>query len=308
MRLVRYLNPDRDKLPATSVAVGNFDGLHRGHQALIDAAREGAGKLAPGMMCFEPLPATFFNPDEPQPRLLNVRDRIRLARDFGMELMFMLRFDAEFARQSPERFVREVLVRGARAERVVVGRDFRFGSRAAGDVAMLEKLGQRYGYTVERVDAVADGDERISSTRIRTALFEGKLDEAERLLGRSYRISGRVLRGRRLGRDLGFPTVNIRPPDPPALSGILAARVSGDGLESHPGVASLGRRPVLGGTDWVLEVHLFDYDGDLYGKHLEVEFVEFIRKEAHFDDLEAMTEQMKKDAEKAQTILMRGDD
>lgn len=303
MRLIRHFNPDRDRLPATSVAVGNFDGLHRGHQALISAARDGAGKLAPALMCFEPLPATFFKPDDPQPRLLSVRDKIRLLQDFGLDVMFMLRFDAQFARQSPERFVRDVLVKCARAERVVVGADFRFGSRAAGDVAMLEKLGGRYGFSVERVEAVTDGEERISSTRVRTALFEGDLREAERLLGRPYRISGRVLRGRSLGRDLGFPTANIRPPDPPALTGILAVRVSGDGLLAQPGVASLGRRPVLGGTDWLLEVHLFDYDGDLYGKHLEVEFVEFIRKEAHFDDLEAMVEEMKKDAEKARNVL-----
>ncbi|WP_376696873.1 bifunctional riboflavin kinase/FAD synthetase [Wenzhouxiangella sp. EGI_FJ10305] len=307
MRLIRYLNSDRDNWPATSVAVGNFDGLHRGHQALIEAARDGAGKLAPALMCFEPLPATFFQPDSPQPRLLKVRDRIRLARDYGVELMFMLRFDAGFARQSPERFVRDVLVAGARAGRVVVGSDFRFGSRAAGDVAMLKKLGRRYGFTVERVEAVDDGEERISSTRIRTAMFEGDLGEAERLLGRPYRISGRVLRGRALGRDLGFPTINIRPPMPPALTGILAVTVSGDGLDAHPGVASLGRRPVLGGTDWLLEVHLFDYDGDLYGAHLEVEFVEFIRSEEHFDDLEMLTEQMKKDAEKAKDMLLHAE-
>ncbi|RFF27810.1 MULTISPECIES: bifunctional riboflavin kinase/FAD synthetase [unclassified Wenzhouxiangella] len=305
MRLIRHLNSDREDLPATSVTVGNFDGLHRGHQALIDATRDGAGKLVPALMCFEPLPATFFKPEAPQPRLLSVRDRIRLVRDFGLELMFMPRFDAAFARQSPERFVRDVLVAGARAERVVVGADFRFGSRAAGDVAMLEKLGRRYGFSVERVEAVADGDERISSTRIRTAMFEGDLREVERLLGRPYRVSGRVLRGRALGRDLGFPTINIRPPMPPALTGILAVRVSGDGLDAHPGVASLGRRPVLGGTDWLLEVHLFDYDDHLYGKHLEVEFVEFIRNEEHFDDLETLTEQMKKDAEKARNVLAR---
>lgn len=308
MRLVRHFNPDRDKLPATSVAVGNFDGLHRGHQALIDAAREGAGKLAPALMCFEPLPATFFRPESPQPRLLNVRDRIRLVQEAGIEWMFMLRFDAAFARQSPERFVRDVLVSCARAERVVVGTDFRFGSRAAGDVAMLEKLGARYGFLVERVEAVTDGEERVSSTRVRSALFEGDLAEAERLLGRPYRISGRVLRGRALGRELGFPTANIRPPLPPALTGILAVRVSGGGLDARPGVASLGRRPVLGGTDWLLEVHLFDYDGDLYGRHLEVEFVAFIRDEEHFDDLEAMTEQMEKDAEMARRVLERGND
>ncbi|NEZ03412.1 bifunctional riboflavin kinase/FAD synthetase [Wenzhouxiangella sp. XN201] len=303
MRLVRYLNPDRDKLPATSVAVGNFDGLHLGHQALIAAAREGAGKLAPALMCFEPLPATFFSPDEPQPRLLGVRDRIRLVGEQGIDWLFMLRFNQEFARLSPERFVRDVLVSGARAERVVVGADFRFGSRAAGDVAMLEKLGRRYGFSVVRVDAVEESGERISSTRVRTALSGGDLDTVERLLGRPYVLSGRVLRGRALGRDLGFPTVNLRPPLPPALSGILAVRVSGAGLVSHPGVASIGRRPTIGGDEWLLEVHLFDYDGELYGQHLEVAFVAFIRNEEHFDDLDAMTEQMKKDAEKAKDIL-----
>jgi len=307
MQLVRHFNPDREKLPATSVAVGNFDGLHRGHRALVDVARDGAGKLVPALMCFEPLPATFFKPESPEPRLLKVRDKILLTRDFGMDILFMLRFDTAFARQSPERFVRDVLVRGARAKRVVVGADFRFGSRAAGDVAMLEKLAVRYDFTVERVEAVAVGNERVSSTRVRTALSEGRLAEVEHLLGRPYRISGRVLRGRALGRERGFPTINIRPPIPPALTGILAVRVSGDGLVAQPGVASLGRRPVLGGTEWLLEVHLFDYDGNLYGQHLEVEFVEFIRHENHFDDLEALTEQMEKDAEKARAILERGD-
>lgn len=303
MRLVRYLNPDRDNRPATSVAVGNFDGLHLGHQALIAAARDGAGKLSPALMCFEPLPATFFRPDEPQPRLLGVRDRIRLAAGQGMDWLFMLRFNREFARQSPERFVRDVLVNGACAGRVVVGDDFRFGSRAAGDVAMLEKLGRRYGFAVERVDAVEIDGERVSSTRVRDALTSGDLATAERLLGRSYALSGRVLRGRALGRDLGFPTVNLRPPIPPVLTGILAVRVSGAGLASHPGVASVGRRPTIGGGEWLLEVHLFDYDGELYGQHLEVEFVEFLRHEEHFEDLDAMIEQMKRDADKAKDVL-----
>jgi riboflavin kinase/FMN adenylyltransferase len=303
MRLIRSLNGGRERRPPTSVAVGNFDGLHRGHQALIEAARSGAGKRLPALMCFEPLPATFFRPESPQPRVLGVRDKIRLVRDSGMELMFMLRFDREFARQSPERFVRDVLDRGAGAERVVVGADFRFGSRAGGDVAMLKKLGRRYGFEVECVDAVEADGERISSTRVREALAAGDLATAERLLGRPYVLSGRVLRGRALGRDLGYPTVNIRPPDPPALSGVLAVRVSGGGLDAQPGVASLGRRPVLGGTDWVLEVHLFDYDGDLYGKHLAVEFVEFIRGERHFDDLAQLTEQMERDAVRARAAL-----
>ncbi len=303
MRLLRSLNFDLDLPGACSVAVGNFDGLHRGHQALLAAARDGAGRLTPAMMCFEPLPTSYFHPETPLPRLLNLRDKIRLSRDYGMELMFMLRFNAEFARLSPERFVREVLVQGARAERVVVGEDFRFGSRAGGNVAMLEKLGRRYGFEVERVAAVEEDEERVSSTRIRSALFAGDLALAAELLGRPYTISGRVRRGRALGRSLGFPTVNLRPPLPPALTGIVAARVTGGGLKAHPGVASIGRRPTVGGTDWLLEVHLFDYDGELYGEHLEVEFVEFIRNEERFDDLEAMTRQMEDDALKARRML-----
>lgn len=308
MRLIRHPNRLTAEPPATSLAVGNFDGLHRGHQALIEAACDGGRDLTPALMCFEPLPATFFRPDQPQPRLLSVRDKISLCRHYGLDLMFMLRFNEPFARQSPERFVRDVLVRGAGAKRVVVGEDFRFGARAAGDVAMLEKLARRYGFEVVRVEAVRDDGERVSSTAVREALADGDLAAAERLLGRPYAISGRVLRGDSMGRELGYATVNLRPPLPPALSGILAVRVSGAGLENHPGVASLGRRPTVGGRAWVLEVHLFDYDDDLYGRHLNVEFVEFIRPEEKFDDLEGMKRQMEKDAERAKDILVeRGD-
>ena len=303
MRLIRYLNPEQDDQPECSVAVGNFDGLHRGHQALLDAACAGDRKLASAVMCFEPLPATFFRPQEPVPRLLNLRDRIGRCRDFGLDLMFLLRFNEQFARQSPERFVRDVLVRGARAKRVVVGHDFRFGSRAAGDVGMLIKLARRYDFEVVCVDPVTDVDERISSSRIRAALAQGNLDEASRLIGRPYQISGRVLRGNELGRQLGFATVNLRPPTPPALHGVFAVRVSGAGLDRHPGVASIGMRPTVGGKDWLLEAHLFDYDGDLYGRHLSVEFVEFIRDECKFDDVDAMKRQMLKDARKAQEFL-----
>ncbi len=303
MRLIRYLNPEQDDQPECSVAVGNFDGLHRGHQALLDAACAGGRKLASAVMCFEPLPATFFRPEAPVPRLLNLRDRVDLCRYYGLDLMFMLHFNEGFARQSPERFVRDVLVRGARAKRVVVGHDFRFGSRAAGDVSMLMKLARRYDFEVVCVDPVTEEDDRISSSRIREALAKGDLDTVSRLLGRPYGISGRVLRGNELGRQLGFATVNLRPPIPPALHGVFAVWVSGAGLDRHPGVASIGMRPTVGGRDWLLEAHLFDYDGDLYGRHLTVEFVKFIRGERKFDDVDAMKRQMLKDAEKAKESL-----
>ena len=307
MRLIRYLNPEKDDQPECSVAVGNFDGLHRGHQALLDAACAGDRKLASAVMCFEPLPATFFRSQEPVPRLLNLRDRIGRCRDYGLDLMFLLRFNEEFARQSPERFVRDVLVRGARAKRVVVGHDFRFGSRAAGDVGMLQKLARRYEFEVICVDPVTEDGERISSSRIRTALAQGDLDEVSRLTGRPYGISGRVLRGNELGRQLGFATVNLRPPVPPALHGVFAVRVSGAELDRHPGVASIGMRPTVGGRDWLLEAHLFDYDGDLYGRHLNVEFVKFIRAEHKFDNVDAMKQQMLDDAEKAKEFLKQNE-
>jgi len=303
MRLIRDLNPDPAQHAPTSVAVGNFDGLHRGHQALIRAALDGGRKLESAIMCFEPPPAVVFRPDRPQPRLLTIRDRFELCRDMGLDLMFMLRFNRAFARQSPERFVREVLVQGAKAQRVVVGHDFRFGARALGDLPMLHKLGRRYGFEVVCVDPICDGEQRISSTAVRHALGEGDLIMVERLLGRRYTISGRVLRGRAVGRGLGFPTANIRPPRPPALSGVLAVRVSGAGLDGHPGVASLGRRPTVDGRDWLLEVHLFDYDGALYGRHLTVEFTDYLRPEERFDNLQEMKEQMVVDGEVARRAL-----
>jgi len=182
---------------------------------------------------------------------------------------------------------------------VIVGRNFRFGHRAAGDVDDLARFGRRFGFDTRIVDLVSRpdagevaDDSRISSSGLRRALERGDLKTAERLLGRPYSISGRVIRGNRLGRELGFATANLRVAEPPALTGITAVRVGGDGLERHPGVASLGRRPTVAGRDWLLEVHLLDFDGDLYGRHIDVEFVEFIRREEHFDSLESMTRRM----------------
>jgi len=303
MRLVRSLFPPPKDLPEAAVAVGNFDGLHRGHQALLARVCSAGGGLAPAMMYFEPLPKTFFQPDKPVPRLLTLRDRLELCREFGLEMVFRLRFNQAFASQSPEAFARDVLAGGARAREVVVGSDFRFGARAAGDVAALREFGQQMGFRVRVVDPVMDAGRRISSSGLRQALGDGDLATAEGLLGRRYRISGRVIRGRRLGRELGFPTVNLRVPEPPALRGVFAVRVSGAGLDGHPAVASLGQRPTVAGKDWLLEVHLFDFNDDLYGRHLGVDFVARLRPEVRFDSLEAMTEQMKLDAEQARGLL-----
>lgn len=289
-----------------AVTIGNFDGVHLGHQALVAEAVSAAPDLLPAMMFFEPLPLTFFRPAHPVPRVMKLRDRIRVCSALGLEALIRCRFDRGFSELSPEAFARDVLAIGCRARRVIVGADFRFGHHAAGDIETLERLGRRHGFDTRVVGTVHDAggeDQRVSSSRLRAALAAGDLERAERLLGRPYTISGRVVRGQRLGRDLGFATANLRVAEPPALSGVLAVRVDGGGLSRHRGVASLGRRPTVAGRDWLLEVHLFDFDGDLYGRHLRVEFAGFIRDELHFDSLDEMTRRMHDDAEEAKRIL-----
>jgi riboflavin kinase/FMN adenylyltransferase len=292
----------------SALAIGNFDGLHRGHQALIDTVCSIAGEqgLVPALMCFEPLPAALLRPDQPPARLMTVRDRIMACRQAGIARLLMPRFDRAFASLSPEAFVQRWIVDAAQARHVVVGEDFRFGARATGDVARLRELGQQHGFALHAMAAVTDEQgERIASTRIRAHLAAGELDQAACLLGRPYTLSGRVRVGQQLGRTLGYPTVNLRPPEPPAVRGIFAVRVSGASFERHPAVASLGLRPTVGGDHWLLEVHLFDCDKSLYGVHLTVEFVARLRDELHFADLQAMVEQMHLDAAQARAILTR---
>ena len=303
MRLIRTLEASQAPSGPTALAIGNFDGLHLGHQALLDRALDRAPDLSPALMCFEPLPMTRFRPDAPVPRLHSVRDRLISARELGIERLYMMRFDHGFSALSPEAFVSEVVVGLAQARHVIVGGDFRFGARAEGNVARLIELGQAHGFGVEEVDAVLSGDERISSSAIRSALAAGQMARVRAMLGRPYFLHGRVLRGEQLGRTLGYPTANLRPPLPPAARGIFAARVDGPGLRRHPAVVSLGLRPTVAGKNWLLEVHLFDYDGNLYGQHLRVELIERLREEEKFDTLEAMRLQMDEDAAQARRIL-----
>lgn len=303
MDLIRTLHSRAQPDGPLALTIGNFDGLHLGHQALIGAVVQRAPDLSPALMCFEPLPATLFRADQPVPRLMAPGDRIRDCRRLGIKRMFMLRFDRAFAALTPDDFVRDVVVGAAGARHVVVGADFRFGSRAAGDVDLLTRLGRRLGFGVEVIEPVCRDGEKISSSRIRGLLAAGELDLAAGLLGRAYSVTGRVLRGQQLGRTLGFPTVNLRPPAPPALHGVFAVRVSGPGLNAQPGVANLGRRPTVNGSEWLLEAHLFDYDGTLYGRRLEVEFRQRLRGEEKFATLSAMSRQMQIDARQARRLL-----
>lgn len=312
MQLIRHL-PARlaDDRPL-ALAIGNFDGLHRGHQALLTCARQFAPASRPAMLCFEPLPRTFFAPHDPVPRVMKLRDKIEVAGRLGVEVVAQLRFDRAFSMLSPEAFARDVLARDLNAAQVIIGADFRFGHKAAGDAAAMAEYGRKFGFETVVAETVvakttADGasGQRISSSRLRQALAEGDLALAEHLLGRPYAISGRVIRGKQLGRELGYATANLRVAEPPAFSGIAAVRIDGAGVSGHPGIASLGRRPTVAGRDWLLEAHLFDFAGDLYGRHLRVQFEGFIRHEAHFDSLPEMVEQMKRDVERANALLIR---
>lgn len=307
MRLIRDINSDPPVADGCAVAIGNFDGVHLGHRALIERVLAARPGLAAAVMCFEPLPGTFFRPESPVPRLTGTGARLRLLREAGLDLVFMLRFNARFAALTPEAFAGDVLARGAGVRRAVVGEDFRFGCRRAGDVEMLEDFGRKFGFEVEVVPPVELSGDRISSSAIRRALADDELDRAARMLGRSYAIGGRVVRGQKLGRDLGYPTVNLPVPQPPPLSGIFATKVTGAGLYAHPAVASLGRRPTVAGREWLLEAHLFDFDGDLYNRYLEIEFVAFLREEQRFEGLPSMIEQMKIDEEAARDVLCTRD-
>ena len=292
--------------PQGSVAcIGAFDGLHRGHQALLQHASSRARALGVPMVAlgFEPLPREVFAHPAPS-RLMLPRPKACGLFEAGAERVGLLRFDATFAAMSAEAFVRRLLCERLRVREVWVGPDFRFGSKRGGDLATLHRLGPSCGFEAGEIAPVLLDGERVSSTRIRAALAAGDLPLAARMLGRPFAIEGHALHGSRLGRKLGFPTANLRfDRKRPPLSGIFAARVHGVGEAAWPAVASFGTRPTVDGQEPLLEAHLFDFDGDLYGRRIAVEFVAKLREEEKFDDLPALVAQMKVDAAQARAIL-----
>lgn len=302
MELVRGRHNLKRRHRGCVATIGNFDGVHRGHQAVLADLRGVADRmdLPATVITFEPYPREFFAPDRAPARLTRLRDKLPLFAAQGMDRTLCLAFNAELARMSAERFIEELLVDGLGVRFLMVGDDFRFGQGRAGDYAMLAEHGARLGFQVARMRTVSEGGERISSTRIREALSRGDLAEAECLLGRRYSVEGRVARGDALGRELGWPTANLRfPRRRPPLHGIFTVRVEGAGLNDWPGVASLGTRPTLDGTDYRIEVHLLDFEGDLYGRRIRIHFLEWLRDEARFETLEALTTQIARDVEVA---------
>ena len=293
------------------VCIGAFDGLHLGHRALLGHARERARSLGLPLVAlsFEPLPREFFAgaaqpPKLPPPRLLLPRMKFEGLRELGADLVGLLRFDAALAAMPAAEFVRRVLVRRLSAREVWVGPEFRFGRGREGDFDLLGKLGNEQGFSTQAIAPVSFDGVRVSSSAIRRQLAEGDLDGAARALGRPYAIAGTVVRGRQLGRTLGYPTANLRlQGKTPALGGVFASRVHGVGAQPWSSVSSLGTRPTVHGVEPLLEAHLFDFDGDLYGQRIEVEFVAKLRDEEKFDGLEALIAQMHRDATQARAIL-----
>jgi riboflavin kinase/FMN adenylyltransferase len=289
------------------VCIGAFDGLHSGHRALVRHAVARARARALGVECvvvtFEPLPREFFSKDHPPPRLTPARAKVEGLLELGADRVGLLRFDAKLSAMSAEDFVRTLLVGRLAAREVWIGPEFRFGHRRSGDVALLQAMGSELGFSADAIAPVEVHGERVSSTRIREALKGGDFTTTTRLLGRPYAIGGRVVRGKQLGRTLGFPTANLRFPKTPALSGIYATWVHGVGDTPWPSVSSFGTRPTVDGVEPLLEAHLFDFAGDLYGRHIEVEFVAKLRDELKFPDLPSLTEQMHRDADDARDIL-----
>jgi riboflavin kinase/FMN adenylyltransferase len=287
-----------------ALTIGNFDGVHRGHRALIErviaAARE-AG-LQSSLLTFEPHPREFFAPEAAPPRLTRLRDKLELLAAIGVARVHVARFHKGFASLPAERFIAEVLVGGLGMRKLIVGRDFRFGAKRAGDFAMLGEAAGRHGFALEAMPDVLFEGERVSSSGVRAALRSGDLRRAERLLGHPYAVSGRVAHGEKLGRKLGFPTANIRLAHGVPLAGIFAVEVEGMG----PAVASVGRRPTVNPLERpLLEVHLFDCDGELYGRRVSVRFLEKLRDEEKYDGLEALKEAIARDARQARAYFAK---
>lgn len=291
------------------VAIGNFDGVHRGHRALIEAARARARELeAPlGVITFEPHPREVLTPDRAPPRLTPFRIKARLLAELEVAHLFALAFNQHLMSKSPEQFVHDVLAGGLGVRHVVVGFDFRFGHKRVGDADLLAALGDEYGFGVTRIEPVAWRGEVCSSSLVREAVARGDVALARDLLGHPFLVEGRVVAGDRRGRELGYPTANLRPSRRglwPA-DGIYAVRASWDTHAPvwHDGVASLGVRPTFGGGERLLEVHLFECDVDLYGRRLCCAFVERLRAEQIFATVEELKAQMDRDSAAARAAL-----
>lgn len=308
MRLLRHFVDAPPELRETGsvVTIGSFDGLHLGHQRLLDAVLERSrdAGLHSIVMSFEPTPREFFQAAEPPARLMRFREKFDALSEYGIDLFYCPRFSAGMREMPAVDFVRRVLVHGLNARHVVLGDDSRFARRREGDAQLLMRMGRALGFSVEQLGSVTIDGIRVSSTAIREACADGDLARAARLLGRPYRMSGKVVRGEQLGRKLGFPTANVdlRRRQSPVM-GIFAVRVAGLGKQAVDGVASVGTRPTFNGTKPILEIYLFDFSRDIYGRYIHVDFIARLREQKRYETVDALVAQMHVDADNARRIL-----
>ena len=293
-----------------ALTIGNFDGVHLGHQALLGELRAAAQArgLPAAVVIFEPHPREFFAPQQAPARLTSLREKLELFGSMGIDRVHVCRFNARFAQISAAGFI-HALHEKLSGRFVLIGDDFRFGSGRAGDFALMEKIGSQHGFAVQAVHTVLHNGVRISSTAVRTALADGDMRMAQSYLGRPYSISGRVEHGDGLGKRLGFPTANIQlKHNRPPLSGIFVVRVHGDGLPPMQGVASLGVRPTVHQDGKpVLEVHLFDFSSEIYNRHMRLDFMHKLRDEEKYPDVEMLARQIALDVENAKQWFKQHD-
>lgn len=289
-----------------ALAIGNFDGVHLGHAALAARLGEVAGQygVVPTVLTFEPHPREFFAPQSAPARLTTFREKLELLELAGVAQVVVCPFNAAFAALTAHDFIEQVLVRTCRAKYLIIGDDFRFGKGRAGDFSLLQQAGRQHGFGVEAMGSVMVDGERVSSSSVRKALAEGDMEHAARLLGRPYVIDGQVSHGDKIGRQIGFATANIRiKHNPLPMTGVFAVEVAGIGDKPWPGVANLGIRPTVGGTRPLLEVHLFNFDRDIYGAHISVRFVHKLRDEQRFPNFDALKAQIAADAAAARAFF-----
>ncbi|MFU2048059.1 bifunctional riboflavin kinase/FAD synthetase [Avibacterium gallinarum] len=309
MRLLRGLNHLPPALQqGCALTIGNFDGVHLGHQAVLRHLREKVTALSLPMvvMLFEPQPSEYFMGDKAPPRLMRLRDKLSALADLGVDYVVRIKFDRAFASLSAEQFIQEYLVQRLKVKFLSIGDDFRFGAGRQGDFALLQQAGEKYGFTVEDNCSFQLNEQRISSTAIRQALAEDDLAHAQQLLGKPYCIYGRVVQGNKLGRTIGFPTANIRlQRQVNPVKGVYAVKAKLPNGAEYEGVANIGRRPTINGVKQLLEVHLFDFKQDIYGQPLQVELCHKIRDEVKFPSFDALKEQIAKDVEVAKEYFQK---
>lgn len=305
MQLIRGIHNITPQVRGCVLTIGNFDGVHLGHQEVLNGLKNKAKSLClpSTVMTFEPQPQELFNGDKAPARLSRLREKLSLLGDYDIERLLCVRFDAKFSAMTAQDFIEQLLVKKLGVKFLVVGDDFRFGHKRIGDFEMLKRAGQEYGFEVISTQSLKVSKARVSSTLIRAQLAEGNIENATQMLGHPFVISGRVRHGQKLGRTIGFPTANIaldRKVSP--VQGVFAVEVKLNG-KTYQGVANIGQRPTVNGTRIQLEIHLFEFQGDIYGQCLDTHVLHKIRSEIKFDSFELLKEQIKRDVIQAKVFF-----